>query len=476
MPQVTLFQLNDTHGYLEPHPELHWKAHCPELSVMGGFARIAGILNAARQETPGGVLVFDNGDTFHGTPAVTLSKGEAAAPILNALGLSAMTGHWDFAYGPAQAARLANMLDYPFLAANCHPLTEEAPRFPATTVCKANGVSIGVIGLAATILDKTMPPSFSTGLRFTDGIEETRAHAARLRTEGCDLIVVLSHLGLPQDCALAEAVDGLDVILSGHTHNRLDRPWIVNGAIIIQSGCHGSYLGRLDLTFEEGRITGHSHSLVPVSDDLPEDHHVARLVAQAVAPVAGMKAQVAGKTDQILHRNTCLHAPMDDVLLAAIAHAAGTSIAFSNGWRYDAPIPPGPVTLHDLWCIIPTTPPVETVELTGVEIVEMMEANLEATFAGDPFKQRGGYVKRFCGLNFDVKLENPTGRRIERAFGPDGSLLELEARHRVAFVTQQAVPPQFGRDRRSVGMTAVAALLAWFGTQGRTDPGRIRIV
>ncbi|MCZ0963648.1 metallophosphoesterase, partial [Paracoccus benzoatiresistens] len=262
MPQVTLFQLNDTHGYLEPHPELHWKAHGPELSVMGGFARIAGILNAARQETPGGVLVFDNGDTFHGTPAVTLSKGEAAVPILNALGLSAMTGHWDFAYGPAQAARLSSLLDYPFLAANCHPLTEEAPRFPPTTVCKANGLSIGVIGLAATILDKTMPPSFSAGLRFTDGIEEARAHAARLRAEGCGLVVVLSHLGLPQDCALAEAVDGLDVILSGHTHNRLESPWIVNGAIIIQSGCHGSYLGRLDLTVEHGRITSHSHSLI----------------------------------------------------------------------------------------------------------------------------------------------------------------------------------------------------------------------
>ncbi|TJZ89908.1 bifunctional metallophosphatase/5'-nucleotidase [Paracoccus gahaiensis] len=476
MPDVTLFQLNDSHGYLEPHPELHWTPDGPALTIMGGFARIAGVLNAARTTAPGSVLAFDNGDTFHGTPTLTLSEGEAAVPILNALGLSAMTGHWDFAYGPTQTARLAGMLNYPFLAANCHALIDKGLPFPATTVCRAGGLSVGVIGLAATILDKTMPPSFSTGLRFTDGIEETRAHAARLRAQGCDLIVVLSHLGLPQDRALATAVDGLDVILSGHTHNRLDRPWIVNNTILIQSGCHASFLGRLDLTVERGRIIRHDHQLIPINLDLPEEADVAEMVTQAVAPVAGMRRFIVGQTDQILHRATCLDAPMDDVLLAAIAQAADTQIAFSNGWRYGAPIPAGPVTLHDLWCIIPTTPPIETVELSGSEIIAMMEENLEATFACDPFGQRGGYVKRFCGLDFSVKLENPSSHRIEQAFGPNGQPLALQSRYRVAFVTLQAVPSKYGTDRRNTGVTAVAALLAWFGVKAPVRPGRIRIV
>ncbi|MCQ0971945.1 hypothetical protein MLD63_16095 [Paracoccus sp. TK19116] len=101
MTCLTLIQLNDSHGYLEPHPELFWEANGPVLRQMGGFARIAGVLAAARAEKPGGVLAFDNGDTFHGTPALVRSRGECALPVLNALGLSAMTGHWDFAYGPA---------------------------------------------------------------------------------------------------------------------------------------------------------------------------------------------------------------------------------------------------------------------------------------------------------------------------------------------------------------------------------------
>ncbi|MBU9698852.1 bifunctional metallophosphatase/5'-nucleotidase [Rhodobacteraceae bacterium HSP-20] len=478
MPRITLLQINDTHGYLEPHLELVWTDEGPSVATMGGFARIATILAAARAEAPDAVLVFDNGDTFHGTPAVTQSRGEAAVPVLNALGLSAMTGHWDFAYGPVQAARLAEMLGYPLLAANCHREADDAPRFRATLTCSAGGVRIGVIGLAATILDKTMPPSFSTGLRFTDGIEETRDHALRLRADGCALIVVLSHLGLPQDAALAQAVDGIDVILSGHTHNRLEEPWIVNGALIIQSGCHGSFVGRLDLDIDGGCIVGHRHRLIPVSANLPEDPRVAELVTRAVAPEADLRGQVVGQTDRLLHRATCMDSPMDDALLAAIAFAAGTKIAFSNGWRYGAPIPPGPVTLHDLWCIIPVNPPVGIVSLSGAEIVEMLEASLDAVFATDPFDQRGGYVKRFCGLTVNAKLENPKGHRIEMIFDAEGNRLHDDKSYRAAFVTKQGVPTRFGRDRRELEIAAVDALREWFGADRpmAVSPGRLRIV
>lgn len=477
MQRLTLLQINDTHGYLEPHPELFWTAEGPVLREAGGFARIASIFASARQDNPGGVLAFDNGDTFHGTPELVESRGAAAVPVLNALGLSAMTGHWDFAYGPARAVELAAALRYPFLAANCHPLTPDAPRFAPTTICEAAGERVGVIGLAATILDKTMPPAFSEGLRFTDGVEECREHHARLRAEGCGLIVVLSHLGLPQDCALADAVDGIDVLLSGHTHNRLEAPVERNGALLIQSGCHGSFVGRLDLQIEAGRIAGFTHRLIPVDADLPEDPAMARLVAKACAATAALSQQVVGRSPVLLHRATCLDAPMDDVLLAAIAAAAGTEIAFSNGWRYGAPIAPGPVTEHDLRCIVPTDPPVEIVDLTGAEILAMLEANLEATFSGSALRQRGGYVKRFRGLTLNVKLENPHGLRIEQAFGPDGRPLRAGEVYRAAFITTQGVPKAFGSNRQRPGVSTVEALRRWFAgdPDAPVGVGRLRI-
>jgi len=471
MKHLTLLQINDVHGYLEPHPEIVWTGEGPITATMGGYARIASILQAARDENPGGVLALDCGDSFHGTPALVRSKGRAILPVLNALGLSAMTGHWDFAWGPGHLQQLVGGLDHPFLAANCRDSEGRPGPFPPTANFEAAGVRLGVIGVAATILDETMPPRFAGGLTFTDGIGEVRDHAARLRGNGCELVLVLSHLGFPQDCALADAVDGLDVIFSSHTHNRLHEAAERNGALIFQSGCHGSFLGRLDLEVEGGRVTGHSHRLIPVTEDVPENARMAELVAGAVTDTAEMRRRVVGRTAELLHRASTLSAPMDDVLLAAIAAAAGTEIAFSNGWRYGAPIPPGPVTEHDLFCIIPTVPPVETVEMTGAEIRRLIEASLEATFSRDPFGQRGGYLKRIRGLTFDVKIENPEGLRIQAAFGPKGAPLEADALHRVAFVTRQGVPAHYGRNRAKLPVNAIDALRNWFAGNDRVTRG-----
>ncbi|MBU4527079.1 MAG: bifunctional metallophosphatase/5'-nucleotidase [Hoeflea sp.] len=474
---LTLLQINDTHGYLDPHPELVWSHDGPQFPILGGFARIKSLFDIARAETEA-VLAFDNGDTFHGTYAAVSTTGEGLVPLVNALGLTAMTGHWDFAWGPAHVAQLADMLHHPFLAANCWRISDDSRPFPASMMCRAGGLAVGVIGIAATILDKTMPANFVTGLRFTDGIVETRTEAARLRADGADLVLVLSHLGYSQDLALAGLVDGIDVILSGHTHNRVEIPAKVNGALLIQSGCHGSYVGRLDLEVEGGAISGFHHRLIPVDASIAPDPEMQALVDRAMASTRPLQALVVGQTGIALHRASSLDAPMDDALLAAIALAAGTDIAFSNGWRYGAPIPPGPVTLNDLWNIVPTDPPVSVVDLSGAEIITMIEASLESTFSSDPFGQRGGFVKRFRGLTVNAKLENPEGHRVEQVF-TQGGRINPEATYPAAFITAQGVPADFGTNRRDLEISAIAAMQAWFADPvNKVEPGlgRLRIV
>ena len=459
MPDLTLLQINDLHGYLTPHPEFVWTSQGPAFPRLGGVARIKTIFDSVRAERPGAVLAFDNGDTFHGTHAAVATKGEALVPAINALGLAAMTGHWEFAWGPDHVQKLAGMLNHPLLAANCYRKLDGTRSFPATATITAAGLQIGVIGLAATIIDKTMPAHFSEGLRFTDGPEEVRDLSRTLRDQGADLILVLSHLGLPQDLDLARQVPDVDVILSGHTHNRLTAPAQVGKTVIIQSGCHGAFVGRLDLAVQDGHVTESKHTLIPVDDTWDDDAEVAALVAKARKISAHLTRKV-GQTPIALHRNTCLDAPMDDLLLAAIARAAGTDIAFSNGWRYGAPVPPGTITAEDLWNVIPVDPPVSRVTLTGAEIIEMMEENIERTFACDPFGQMGGYLKRFRGLRLYVKLENPKGRRIDRAFCGDQPLDRHRA-YNVAFVTEQGVPARLGRDRHDLETRAIAALEDW---------------
>lgn len=455
---LTILQINDTHGYMEPHPELFWESGGAAYRTAGGYARIATIFQQARAERPGGVLALDNGDTFHGTYAAVQSRGEALLPLLNALELDGMTAHWDFAYGPPQLRHLVSQLTYPLLAINCYDQATGELAYPPFRVVERGGVRVGIIGIAATIIDKTMPAHFSTGLRFTLGRDELPGQIARLREqEGAELIVVLSHLGFPQDLRLASEVSGIDILLSGHTHNRTYTPARVGNTWLIQSGCHGSFVGRLDLEIIAGEVASVIHTLIPVDDTILEDSAMKALVSDAVRPYQTGLNDVVGQTQTALNRNTILEATTDNLLLDAVAEAAGVPLAFSNGWRYGAPIPPGPITRGDLWNIVPPNPPVSLVELAGTELWAMMEENLERTFSCDAYAQMGGYVKRCRGMTLMVKLENPYGQRIQRFFiGQE--LLEPEAMYTAAFITNQGVPAKYGHSRRNLSIHIIDAL------------------
>jgi 2',3'-cyclic-nucleotide 2'-phosphodiesterase (5'-nucleotidase family) len=460
---LTILQLNDTHAYLEPHPEVFWGRRLSTRTA-GGFARIATLLRQIRNERPGAVLALDNGDTFHGTYVAVQSRGEALVPLLNALELDGMTGHWDFAYGPAQLQSLTDRLSYPMLAANCFRADSDELVFPASRMLERGGVRVGVIGLAATIVDKTMPAHFSEGIRLTLGNVELPAEIGRLRTAGAELIVLLSHLGFPQDVKLAGEVAGIDILLSGHTHNRLSRPAVVGTTHIIQSGCHGSFVGRLDITLDGGQIRDVAHRLILVDESIVPDPAIAALVEEAVTPHRALLREPVGATSSLLHRATTLEAPMDTLLLRAIAAAAEAPIALSNGWRYGAPIPPGVITLGDLWNIMPPNPPVSLVELSGTELWDLLEENLEHTLAADPYRQMGGYLKRLHGLTLYAKLENSTGQRVQELVVGEQPVKRAE-RYAVAFVTTQGVPAKYGTGRHDLPLRAIDALRTYLAGQ-----------
>lgn len=456
---LTILQINDTHGYLEEHQEMFWDAGKLRHRKLGGYAKIAGYFKQVRLERGAdAVIALDNGDTLHGTFPAVNSKGEAFIKPLNRLGLDAWTIHWDMIYGPKQLEALTGKLDYPLLAVNGYQTETNELAFQPSMVIERGGIKVGIIGIAAYIIDKTFPKHVSTGLRFTLGKDELPAQIRALRdAEGVDLIVVLSHLGFAQDCKLASEVDGIDILLSGHTHNRMYHPAVVNGATIIQSGCHASFVGRLDVELTNGRISDISHELVELNDNIGSDAEMAAIVEEIYAPHREMLAEIVGETATHLNRYTILESTMDVLLVDAIAAAGDTEIAFSNGWRYGAPICAGEITVNDLWNIIPSNPPVSIVEMTGAEIWEMMEESLERTFSSDAYRQMGGYVKRCRGVNIYTKIENPAGARIQEFF-VEGERLENERTYTAAFVTEQGVPKKYGRNRRNLEVKAIDAL------------------
>ncbi|MFO7942618.1 MAG: bifunctional metallophosphatase/5'-nucleotidase [Bacillota bacterium] len=477
--ELTIVQLNDSHGYLDSHWEVFRSGRGEIFRRAGGFPRIAGAIEQVRKDRSGGVLALDCGDTIHGTYPVVKSQGQAMVPILNEIGFDAMASHWEFAYGPERFDEIVEALSYPVLAINCYDQATGDLCYPPYLVKEAGGLKVGVIGIAATIVDKVMPPHFSEGIYFTLGNRELPGYIDRLKNEEkVDLIVVLSHLGFPQEVKLASEVDGIDVMLSGHTHNRLESPVVVNDTIMIQSGCHGSFLGILDLQIGENGISDYDHQLMVLDDSISESPVVRELTDLALAEDAEHLSQEIGKTATALHRYTSLESTMDNFLLESIREVTGAVMAFSNGWRYGAPIPPGPVTLNDLYNILPVDAPVSMCRLAGEELVTMMEENLERTFAPDPYDQMGGYVKRVVGLDMYFKIENPAGERIQEMFSA-GHKIDPGDFYDVAFVTEQGVPKTYGHRRRTLNISGIQAMREYLekaGSDGMKAPLRGKIV
>lgn len=467
---LSIAYINDVHGYLEPHPELFYKGGEDVIETAGGYARIASLINEIRQKNKH-VLLFDGGDTFHGTLPVVKSRGECLIPILNHMEFSAMVGHWDFAYGPGQLLNLAHQLNYPVLGINVY--NEDGELFLPPFIIKTVGdLKVAVLGICCNIIDKTMPPHFSKGIKLTDGSEELPGYIEKVKAEGADLVILLSHNGFPQDVALLKEVKGVDICLSAHTHNRLYEAVKVGESIVIQCGCHGSFVGNLKLQLEEKKIKSFSYQLETVDPGIKADSEIEKIVQDIMEPYREMENDEKGKTFGILHRYSTLASTMDDFLLAAIKDAADADIAFSNGWRYGAPIPGGPISTWNLYNIIPMNPVISIVEISGEEIKELLEDSLEKTFSDDAMKQMGGYVKRCMGLYVKMRVENPARHRIQQIYFND-SHLQKDKFYKVAFVTMQAVPQKFGRNRKDLDIRAVEAMENYLKKTPGYYPGKL---
>ncbi len=470
--RIVILQMNDSHAYFEPHHEVLFSDGRTVYRRAGGYAKIASVLDAARAEYPGRVIALDCGDTLHGTYPAVATKGYAVVPILNRLGFTAMTAHWEFAYGPAHLKELARSLAYPILAINCYEEKTGELFFEPYVVKELGGVRIGIIGIASAIVDKTMPRSFSKGLQFTLGNRELPSYIKMMRDdEKADVVVVISHLGLPQDVKLANEVSGVDVILSGHTHDRLHAPIFSNGTLIMQSGSMGSFIGKLVLELDGGKIVGSKHELITINERIAPEMGTQELVRRALAPFRTTLDTAVGRIRQCLNRCGMLESSMDYLLLESIMDSTNAQLAFSNGWRFGAPIARGEICMNDLYNIIPMDSPVSTVELSGSELREMIEENIEHTFSPDPYCQMGGFLKRCLGMRAYVRLQNPCGSRLKAIF-VNGMNVNDGERYFASFVTEQAVPLKFGRNRRKLRLGAVESMIAYLRKKGDYAPRR----
>jgi sulfur-oxidizing protein SoxB len=382
---------------------------------IGGLDRLATVVAQVRAERDGKVLLLDGGDTWQGSLGANASRGQDMVDCMALLKPDAMTGHWEFTYGEARMQELIKGLGFPFLALNIRDTEWNEPVFDAVKVFEKGGVKIAVLGQAFPYTPVANPrwmmPKWSFGIRE----DEVRAQVDKARAGGAQLVVLLSHNGFDVDRKLAARVAGIDVILTGHTHDALPEVVTVGKTLLIASGSHGKFVSRLDLDVQGGAVKGYRYKLIPLfADVIKPDAAMAAAVAKARAPYAKELSRVVGHADSLLYRRGNFNGTFDDLICAALLKERDAEIALSPGFRWGTSVLPGaPITVEDIHNATAITyPQVYRMAMTGERLKEVLEDVADNLFNPDPYYQQGGDMVRCGGLGYSIDVSKPIGQRI----------------------------------------------------------------
>jgi sulfur-oxidizing protein SoxB len=383
---------------------------------VGGLDRVSTVINSIRAARPD-ALLLDGGDTWHGSYTCHHTEGQDMVNVMNALKPDAMTFHWEFTLGSDRVRDIVQDLPFAALGANIYDAEwdEPAEDFEPYKFFVRGGVKIAVIGQAFPYMPIANPgwmfPEYSFGIR-TERMQEV---VDEVRGQGAELVVLLSHNGFDVDKKMAGLVKGIDVVLSGHTHDALPEPVLVGETIIVASGSNGKFVSRVDLDVRDGRMMGFRHKLIPIFSDVIEpDKAVTELIDAERAPYETAMSEVIGETDGVLYRRGNFNGTWDDLICDALLSEREADIALSPGVRWGPSLMPGDqITREDIFNATSMSyPNAYRTEMTGELIKTIMEDVADNIFNPDPYYQQGGDMVRLGGLGYRIDVTKPQGSRI----------------------------------------------------------------
>jgi 5'-nucleotidase/UDP-sugar diphosphatase len=472
--KITVIHTNDTHSRL--------KGTDAEI----GFAKIATLIKEAKEANPN-TLVLDAGDTLHGMPIVNISKGENAIKVLEAAGYDYMTlGNHDFNYGKERLFELRDMSQVGMLSAN---IVDENGEYIFTpyVIEEVGGVKVGIYGLSTPDTVILTNPNNVVGLVFKDPIEVSKEIVEELEDK-TDVIIALAHLGLDESStvtskALAQEVEGIDLIIDGHSHSMLEAGQLENNTLIVQTKNYGQNLGYVDIEILEGEVTGITARLLAAADtaDVVPDPDLQKTIEDIEAANAEVFNEVIATTDVYLdgvRENVRTKETNLGNLSADAARAAtGADIAFVNGGGIREDIPVGDITKGKIAAIFPFGNTIEVKKITGADLKAMLEwsvsdypaakgAFLQVSgleFSFDPAKEAGSKVVEILvgGEAFDEAKEYTVAINDFMSTGGDGYSMLADYDVLAIYGTYEEI---------------IIDYLATNGTAGSEVSGRIKVI
>ncbi len=453
---LRIIHTNDTHAHLQPITASNSDCSAADDAAgkcFGGLARRAIVIQQLRAEAANSILV-DAGDQFQGTLFYFKYKGDESKRFLNAMGYQAITlGNHEFDDGPENLGRFLNGLNAPMVSANVDVSREPAlaGMLKPYTVLQAGGEKIGVTG-CTTPETKTMS-SPGPNVKFADIASSVAAQVAELQKQAIDKIVLLCHDGYMEDRTLAAQIDGIDVIVGGHSHTYLSNnppdkdsdkalgpyPTVVQSpsgkpVLVVQASAYSKYVGSLDVTFDaQGVPVKWEGKPVLLDASVSPDPQTAAAIAELGAPLLELRKQFAGKTSVALDGapSSCRFAECNlgdliaDAMLWKMA-PEGVQMALLNGGSIRTSVPAGDVTVGDVLTVLPFGNSIAAFGLTGTDLLAALENGVSR--ADKPDVSGTGRFPQVAGMRYVWNPNAPAGGRILQVEirNPDGSYRPLD--------------------------------------------------
>ncbi len=424
---ISILQTTDVHCQIHPHDELFWENEQMVFRKTGGYAQMATMLNKLRAKCDHSFVV-DTGDMFQGSELSVETTGEAFIPILDALGYDLyLPGNWEVIYGKKRMQTLLGTLKAPKICANMYHDLGEGKKgeliFQPYNIWSVEGVKIGFLGYTDHLVPVRQSPNYSKGIVYTKPEENLAYYVDVLKNqENCDFIIILAHLGLSQQIALANlpACEGVNYIMGGDTHERVRKPIQCIYSKVVEPGAFGSFIGSLKLTVENGKITGEKYELLEVDpNENKADKNIQKLLEEKEHLYKDKINKVIGYSTIPLYRYFVIENPIDTMIVAALKWKfPEINIGMSNGFRFCPPRVTRdetgniPITNGYLYDMLPVDSPTRFGEVNGEQILDWLEKEFNNVFAKDASKRLGGWVVKFNGMKVEFKAFEEFGKRV----------------------------------------------------------------
>ncbi|WP_208350891.1 bifunctional metallophosphatase/5'-nucleotidase [Pseudaestuariivita rosea] len=430
-----VIHINDLHSRIEPINRFDSTCSAEdnaEGKCFGGVARVATKINDLREELAGqNVIVLDAGDQYQGSLMYTTYKGDVEAEMMEKIGFDAMAvGNHEFDDGPEGLAKLADGVSFPVISGNLDLSSSNVlnGKVENHVVLEVGGERIGIVSALATDTVETSSPG--ANVIFQDEIESLSADVATLEAEGVDKIIALTHVGLPKDIAIAEAVEGLDAVVGGHSHTLFSNteegaeayPRMVGDTPVVQAYAYSKYVGHLVLTFDDaGNVTSATGDTILLDASVQEDPEIVARVAELAGPIEEMKTRVVAETAEPIEgdRSVCraMECPMGNLVADAMLDRVrdqGVTIAFQNGGGLRASIDAGEVTMGEVLTVLPFQNTLSTFQISGQGLIDALENGVSQVEDG------AGRFPQVAGMRFVWDDEGEPGNRIRTVEVMDG--------------------------------------------------------